>query len=165
MRIRRSYAGQDPRRIRFSDAEIADLKERASFAAKASVLLSGVSRQEGVDVSNDDLDAKIQEIADMRGQAVEAIRGYLEREGAMGMLKTRVMEERVLDYLMEQAELVQVAPGALRDIQDVQGEDEAPVATQAAPAVEPAAEPAVEPAAEESAQAEQAEPASDAEAT
>ena len=165
MRIRRSYAGQDPRRIRFSDADIADHKERASFAAKASVLLSGVSRQEGVDVSNDDLDAKIQEIADMRGQAVEAIRGYLEREGAMGMLKTRVMEERVLDYLMEQAELVQVAPGALRDIKDVQGEDEAPVATQAAPAAEPAAEPAVEPAAEEAAQAEQAEPASDAEAT
>lgn len=155
MRIRRSYAGQDPRRIRFSDAEIADLKERATFAAKASVLLSGVSRQEGVDVSNDDLDAKIQEIADMRGQAVEAIRGYLEREGAMGMLKTRVMEERVLDFLMEQAELVQVAPGALRDIKDVQGDDEAPVA-QAAPA-EPAetaqsaeaeAAPAAEPASE-----------------
>lgn len=134
MRIRRSYAGQDPRRIRFSDAEIADLKERAAFAAKASVLLSGVSRQEGVDVSADDLNAKIQEIADMRGQAVEAIRGYLEAEGAMGMLKTRVMEERVLDWLMEQAELVQTAPGALRDIKDIQGEDDsaAPVAQQEA---------------------------------
>lgn len=145
MRVRRAYEGQDPRRIRFSEAELADLRERAAFAAKASCLLSGIARQEGVKVEASDLDAKIQEIADMRGQAVEAIRGYLEREGAMGMLEMRILEERVLDWLMENAELVQVTPGVSRDVKDIQGEGdtaaqadapaqaEAPATEQAAP--------------------------------
>lgn len=125
MRVRRAYSGQDVRSIRFSDAEIADLKDRAAFAAKASCLLVGVSKQEGIEVTEDDISAKIQEIADMRGQAVEAIRGYLEREGAMGMLSTRILEERVLDWLMENAELVNVTPGATRDIKDIQGDGDA----------------------------------------
>lgn len=139
MKVRRAYEGQDPRRIRFSEAELADLRERAAFAAKASCLLSGVSKQESITVSSDDLDAKIQEIADMRGQAVEAIRGYLEAEGAMGMLEMRILEERVLDWLMEAAELVQVQPGVPRDIKDIQGEDDsAQAATSEAPAQEEA---------------------------
>ena len=121
MRVRRAYEGQDPRRIRFTEAELADLRERAAFAARASCLLSGIARQEGIKVGSEDLDAKIQEIADMRGQAVEAIRGYLEREGAMGMLEMRILEERVLDWLMEQSELVRTEPGVFRDIKDVDG--------------------------------------------
>lgn len=134
MRVRRAYEGQDPRRIRFSEAEMADLRERAAFAARASCLLSGIARQEGIKVGSEDLDAKIQEIADMRGQAVEAIRGYLEREGAMGMLEMRILEERVLDWLMEQSELVRTEPGVFRDIKDVDGGgdvDEAPTQAEA----------------------------------
>ncbi len=151
MKVRRAYEGQDPRRIRFSEAELADLRERAAFAAKASCLLSGIARQENIVVGSDDMDAKIQEIADMRGQAVEAIRGYLEREGAMGMLEMRILEERVLDWLMEAADLVQVEPGVARDIKDIQGEDDsAPAATEQA-----AAEPAAEPAATEQASTEE----------
>jgi len=129
MRVRRAYEGQDPRRIRFTEAELADLRERAAFAARASCLLSGIARQEDIKVGSEDLDAKIQEIADMRGQAIEAIRGYLEREGAMGMLEMRILEERVLDWLMEQSELVRTEPGVFRDIKDVDGGgDDAPQA-------------------------------------
>lgn len=148
LRVRRTYSGQDPRSVRFSDAEIADLRERASFAAKASVLLAGVARQEGIEVTSADLDAKITEIAEARDQAVEAIRGYLEREGAMDMLNTRILEERTLDWLMEHADLTPVDPAELRDDRDSDGEaDAAPVAAEEPAATEEPAESA--PAADE----------------
>ncbi|HNH50031.1 MAG TPA: hypothetical protein PKY30_23520, partial [Myxococcota bacterium] len=51
--------------------------------------------------------------ADQRGQRVEAIRGYFVKEGAVPELKKRILEERVLEFLLESSELVQPsAPAA-----------------------------------------------------
>lgn len=110
MKVRRTYAGADPRSIQFSEAELNDLQSRATFAAKASVLLMAVARQESIEVSDEDVSAKIEEIASMRNQTAAAIRGYLEREGAMPTLNDRILEEKVLEWLLENAELV--APSA-----------------------------------------------------
>ena len=114
LRVRRAWTGQDPRSIRFTDAEIADLRQRAMFAAKASCILAAVAELESIAVGDDDIDAKIREIADMRGQAVEAIRGYLEKENAFPVLRTRILEEKTLEWLLEQAKLeaLDAAPAA-----------------------------------------------------
>ncbi len=106
MKVRRSYSGQDPRSIRFSDAELADLRNRGLFAAKAALLLEAVAKAEEIEVGDADLEAKIAEIAGSRAQAPEAIRGYLEKEGAMGVLATRIAEEKTLEWLFENAQLV-----------------------------------------------------------
>ena len=110
-------------------------------------------------MSDADLEAKYQEIADMRGQRVEAIRGYFKKDNAVEELRKRILEERTLEWLLEASELVAPTGG------------EAPAAE--APAVEaPAAEapakktkakakkdePAVEAAAEEAPAAEEAAP-------
>lgn len=105
LRVRRAYGGQDPRSIRFSDAEMQDLRQRATFAAKASCILAAVARQEDIVVSDADVDSRIEEIAGMRGQTTAAIRGYLEREGATGVLRDRLLEEKTLEWLLENAEL------------------------------------------------------------
>jgi trigger factor len=111
LRIRRAYSGQDPRTMRLSDAEAADLRERATFAAKASCILMAVAKQEGIEAEEADVQKKIQEIADLRGQAPEAIRAYLDRDGAMGTLQTRILEEKTLEWLIERAKLVEEKPG------------------------------------------------------
>lgn len=108
LRIQAAYRGRDPRSIRYSEAQMADLRQRADFAARAALLLEGVAKAEGIDITNDDLEAKYQEIADMRGQRVEAIRGYFAKDNAIGELKKRLLEERTLDWLLERAELVDV---------------------------------------------------------
>jgi trigger factor len=134
LKVRRAYAGEDPRSIRFSEAEMADLRGRATFAAKASVILAAVARQEDIAVSDADLDAKIEEIAQLRGQTVQAIRGYLEREDAIPVLTDRILEEKTLEFLLENAELevteATAAPAA----------EEAPAAEAAAEEAPPAAE-------------------------
>ena len=161
LKIRRAYGGQDPRRIRFSDAELDDLRTRARFAARASSILAAVARQENLVIADEELNDKIREIADLRGQAVEAIRAYLEREGAVEMLRSRLLEERTLEWLMEQSELVPVDPAKVRDAKDADGEGDA-AAQQAALTEDAAQAPAEAAPAAEDAPAAEAAPADSA---
>ena len=101
--MQRMYAGEDPRKIKFSEAQLADLRNRAAFAAKASCLLSSISEKEGLKVNDDDINAKLQEMAEMRGQTIEAIKSYIESENADETLKERVQEEKTLNWLLEKS--------------------------------------------------------------
>ncbi|MCB9795707.1 MAG: trigger factor, partial [Alphaproteobacteria bacterium] len=83
IRIQRAYRGEDPRKVQFSDAQMADYRSRARFAAKASLILEHVSKAETIEVTDDEIEAKYQEIADARGQEVAAIRGYFQKEDAV----------------------------------------------------------------------------------
>ncbi|MDO9280578.1 MAG: trigger factor, partial [Pseudomonadota bacterium] len=144
LRIQAAYRGRDPRSIRYSEAQMADLRQRADFAARASLLLEGVAKAEGIEITNDDLEAKYQEIADMRGQRVEAIRGYFAKDNAIGELKKRLLEERTLDWLLERAELVDVTGTDNDSAPALQAFDTEAAAPEAAPEATPAAEPAPE---------------------
>ncbi|MFM2245559.1 MAG: hypothetical protein RL071_1633 [Pseudomonadota bacterium] len=109
LKVRRAYQGEDMRSIRFSEAELSDLRSRARFAARAALLLAAVAKEEGIVVTEDDVTKKIEEIAASRQQSAQAIRGYLQSEGAIPMLRDRILEERTLEWLLENAE-VSAAP-------------------------------------------------------
>lgn len=142
LKVRRAYSGQDPRSIRFSDAEVKDLSARALFAARASVILATVARQEGLSVEDAELDKRIAELAEMRGQQVQAVRAYLQRENAFGVLRTRILEEKTLEWLLQASELVPRGPGSAPEpaasaVVEASGDAPAPAATaEAAPAAE-----------------------------
>lgn len=127
LRIQRAYRGEDPRKIQFSDAQMADFRNRARFAAKASLILDHVSSAEALAVTDDELEAKYQEIASARGQQVEAIRGYFEKENAVEELRARLLEEKVLDWLLGQSDLKPYDPSA-PDNDDAVGGSEAAAA-------------------------------------
>lgn len=107
LRNQQAYiTGQDPRTIGFSDAQIADLRQRAVFAAKASLILEWVTDRESVEVTDADLDARYEQLANERGQTIEAVRGWFAKEEAVADLKERILEEKVLDWLLGQSTLV-----------------------------------------------------------
>jgi len=110
LRMRQAYMGNDPKNLQFSDAEMVDLRTRAGFAARASCVLDGVARQEGIEVTEADLEAKIAEMAEQRGQPVEAIKGYIEQENASSVLTARIQEEKTLDWLLDNAKVTKVDP-------------------------------------------------------
>ncbi len=108
LRMRRAYAGQDPKGLRLSDDQMADLRTRAEFAARASSILTGVARQESIEVADADIDAKVAEIAEARGQAVEAVQAMIAQEGATDMLRGRIQEEKTIEWLYENAKITEV---------------------------------------------------------
>lgn len=131
LRYQAAYRGEDPNTLRFGDAQLADLRQRALFAARGALLLEAVWSAESIEVTEADIDARIAEIAAQRGQSVEAVRGWLAKDDGIEELSQRMLEEKTLDFLLDQSEVVKVAPDAA-----------APEAAEApeASAAEPAAE-------------------------
>ncbi len=113
LKLQRAYAtGQDPRNMQIPDSQMADLRNRAAFASKAGLILDFVSKTEGVAVTDADIDAKYQLLADQRGQTVEAVKGYFEKDGAVEELRDRILEEKTLEWLLERSNLVDPPPVA-----------------------------------------------------
>jgi len=157
LKIQQSYRGRDPRSIRFSDAQMADLRDRAGFSARAALLLEAVAKAEGIVITDEDLEQKYQEIADMRGQRVEAIRGYFAKDNAVEELRRRILEERTLDWLLERAEVKTPTEGAAEAAPAAEPAKKATKKAKPAEAVEaPAAEPPKKAAAKKKAKADEA---------
>jgi len=110
-KVMHQYQGGKPGTLDVGPEAMEQLRDRATFAVKAGLLLEAVGAAEDLTVSDQDLEDTYQRIADERGQAVEAIKGYLlQEEGAVDTLRSRLLEEKVLDWLFEQAELVEPPP-------------------------------------------------------
>jgi trigger factor len=101
LRMQALYSGQDPRALQFGEEQLTQLQERATFAAKATLLLEAISEAESIKVEEADMEARYQDIADARGQQVEAVRALFQKEEAVRDLELRLLEEKTLDWLME----------------------------------------------------------------
>ena len=112
LKMQRAYAGQDPRSMTFDAAQMADLRMRAAFAAKGGILLESVSKLESIAVSDEDIEAKIAELAATRGQNVESVRAYFAEEEARLDLAERIKEEKTLDWLLDRSNVQRPSPAA-----------------------------------------------------
>jgi trigger factor len=140
-RVMHQYQGGDPNKLDLGPQVMERLRDRATFAVKAGLLLEAIGAAEGLEVSDQDLEDTYQKIADERGQRVEAIKGYLmQEEGAVETLRSRLLEEKVLDWLFDQAKLVEPPPmpdlseaveASSEDEPEAAEEPEAPVAEKA----------------------------------
>ncbi len=127
LKLQQAYMGRDPRTMRFSEVQLADLRQRATFAAKGGLILDWVSKTESIVVTDEDIEAKYQEFADDRDQSIEAIRGYFVKDDAVSELRERLLEEKTLDWLLEAATIVEAEPSVAEETEveaaEQQGED------------------------------------------
>lgn len=148
-RVLHQYQGGKAGTLDLGPEVMQGLVERATYAVKAGLLLEAVAKCESLEVTDQDLEDTYQRIADERGQRVEAVKGYLlQEEGAVDTLRSRLLEEKVLDWLFEQANLVEPPPMPdLSELADTQEavEELAEQVAEEAPAEEPAEEPASKP--------------------
>ena len=76
----------------------------------AGVTLAGLANDAGLYVPAEWPRFSPEEIASMRGQTVESIMSYIRAENAEGMLAERILEEKTLNWIFEQAALVAPVP-------------------------------------------------------
>jgi trigger factor len=128
-RVMHQYQGGKPGTLDLGPQAMDRLRGRASFAVQAGLILEAVGAAEGIEITDQDLEDTYQRIADERGQRVEAIKGYLmQEEGAVDTLRSRLLEEKVLDWLFEQAKLVEPPP--MPDLAELAAQAEAEVASE-----------------------------------
>ncbi len=80
------------------------IEERAQRRVQAGILLGSLARQEGIDVTEADLDAKFQEIADQSGKHVAKVRADYQQE-QRDALESQLLEEKVMALLTERAKI------------------------------------------------------------
>ena len=82
-----------------------------------------MAKSEDITVQDEDIEAKINEIAAARGETATDIRAYIEKEEAMPVLNERIVEEKTLDWLFDNCNLV--APETLSEAEAAEEASEA----------------------------------------
>jgi trigger factor len=82
-----------------------DARGHAVRALKADLLLEAVSRQENLEVTQEDLESEIQSLAQASGRDVREVRRILERSGQVRSLAGDIIRTKALDLLVESADV------------------------------------------------------------
>ena len=98
------------RQIGSSEARMAEnMRPQATFNVKAFLLLEAIRTTEGIDVPEEEIDAEVKQMAEAQGQNPARLRATMEKNNQLLLLRAQMREERVLDFLMNAAD-VTVAP-------------------------------------------------------
>ena len=77
------------------------------------LILGQVAQQDDITISDDEFTEGLEKLAQGMGQDVETIRKYYEARGEVDILKEQMLEEKTLNYLVENAKVKEVEAGAL----------------------------------------------------
>jgi len=78
-------------------------REQAIQDLKASLLLEKVADEEKVEVSNEEVDQEVEALAKQAKQTTEAVRARLTRDGGLDRIRTRIRNEKTIDFLYRQS--------------------------------------------------------------
>ena len=85
------------------------LEDRARRRVQAGILLGSLARQEGIEVTDTDLNAKFQEIAEQTGKHVAKVKADYQ-EAQRDALESQLLEEKVMAFLTERANIREGEP-------------------------------------------------------
>ena len=78
-------------------------REQAIHDVKAALLLEKVAEVENVQVSDEEMDSEVDSLAKQTKQTAEAIRARLTRDGGLDRIRTRIRNEKTLEFLYHQS--------------------------------------------------------------
>jgi trigger factor len=78
-------------------------REQAIHDVKAALLLERVAEEENVQVGDEELDRELESLAKQSKQTSEAVRARLTRDGGLDRIRTRIRNEKTLEFLYRQS--------------------------------------------------------------
>ncbi|HJL19657.1 MAG TPA: trigger factor [Sandaracinaceae bacterium LLY-WYZ-13_1] len=115
MQLAGQQGGLDPEMLE-------DMKGRAEKKVRAALLMGALADQQGLKVEPEEVDAKLQEIADETGKHIAKVRVEFSGDKREG-LENKLLEDKLLDYLMSQATITDAPPEEASE--DAEGQDAA----------------------------------------
>jgi trigger factor len=96
------------RQIGASEAQVTEnMRPQALFSVRAFLLLEAIRTSEGLDVAEEAIEAEIKEMAEAQGQNPARLRAAMEKDNRLLLLRAQLREERVLDFLMDAADVTE----------------------------------------------------------
>jgi len=78
-------------------------RDQAVQEVKASLLLDKIANLEKIEVGDDEINQEIEALATQTKQTSEAVRARLTRDGALDRIKSRIRNEKTLEFLYHQS--------------------------------------------------------------
>jgi trigger factor len=78
-------------------------RDQAIHDVKAALLLERVAEEENVQVSDEELNHELEALARQSKQTSEAVRARLTRDGGLDRIRTRIRNEKTLEFLYHQS--------------------------------------------------------------
>ncbi len=78
-------------------------REQAIHDVKAALLLERVAEEENVQVSDEEVNHELESLARQSKQTTEGVRTRLARDGGLDRIRTRIRNEKTLDFLYHQS--------------------------------------------------------------
>jgi trigger factor len=101
-RLRRQ--GIDPDRVPWDVPKlVAELRPGAEQAVKRALILEAVAQREGLDATDAEVDAEIENIGRASQRPAPAVRRMMEKSGDLDALRLGLRERKTLDFLIEHA--------------------------------------------------------------
>jgi trigger factor len=102
--------GMTDREIRARAAQIrANAHESTRRALKEYLLLARIADDEGITVEEEDYELEIATIAERTNESTRRVRARVEKEGGSRSLATQVLERKVIDRILEEVEIEDLA--------------------------------------------------------
>jgi trigger factor len=89
-----------------------ELHARARDQVKAGLVLEAIAAQERLEVNDVDLDAHIDHLAEAAGKARERVRALYHDAGARAGLRSRLLQERAIEWVTAHAAITDVEQGS-----------------------------------------------------
>ena len=100
-------------------------RDTAVKQVQGSLLLEGVGSAENISVDAGEIDTRLEEIAEMANAPLEEVKKYYSSEEARKGLLAQIEEEKVITYLLGQAEIKEISKEELeKEKQDANEEQE-----------------------------------------
>ncbi|HEX8117600.1 MAG TPA: trigger factor [Pyrinomonadaceae bacterium] len=98
--------GADPRTQEINWEAMRDLvRDRAGDDVRGSMLLERVAEAENIEVTQEEIDAEIESIAEGSRQSVEQVRAALTKQGGERSIADRLRNRKALDLLVQHAQV------------------------------------------------------------
>lgn len=103
-----------PRRVNLEDVNLEKVRQNfrpgAERRARADLILACIAEKENIQVSDEDVEAGIKDLAADLKETPERIREFHEQSNLMESLRRHLREEKTIDFLVQQAHIKEVSP-------------------------------------------------------
>jgi trigger factor len=98
--------GIDPRSAHLDWGKLREkMQPEAEQAVRAAIILERIAEAEKIEVSEEELDQSIREIAQQRGEAPATLKTRLTRDGGLAKLQSSCRSQKALDFVYHNAQI------------------------------------------------------------
>lgn len=95
--------------VKLTNGNMEDIEKecnaRAENLVKQQIVFEAIAEAEGLEISDEELEAEYNKMADMYKQPVETIKEVFSMRGQVGLIKRNLLLEKVSDFLLENAKI------------------------------------------------------------